>query len=120
MLVENGAKKVVTSDIAREDIAEVIEDAFRYDKMIIASPTYDGGLFPASELFLRELKSKNYQNRKVGIIENGSWAPMARKQIKDILGEMKNIEICDTVVSIKTRMNEKNREEMKTLIEEIM
>ena len=120
MLKENGAKKVVVSNLAREDIAEVIEDAFRYDKMIIATPTYDAGLFPTTELFLRELKHKNYQNRKIGIIENGSWAPMAAKNIKEIFDEMKDIKLCDTIVSIKTSMSEKNNEEMKTLVKEIL
>lgn len=120
MLKENGAKKVVVSDLAREDIAEVIEDAFRYDKMIIAAPTYDAGLFPATELFLRDLKHKNYQNRKVGIIENGSWAPMAAKNVKEILDGMKDIKICDTIVSIKTTMSDKNKEEMLALVKEIL
>ena len=120
MLKENGAKKIVVSDLAREDIAEVIEDAFRYDKMIIATPTYDAGLFPTTELFLRELKHKNYNNRKIGIIENGSWAPMAAKNIKEILNQMKNITVCDTTVTIKTRMNDKNIEEMNTLVKEIL
>ena len=120
MLEKHGAKKVVVSDLAREDIAEVIEDAFRYDKMIIAAPTYDAGLFPATELFLRDLKHKNYQNRKIGIIENGSWAPMAAKNVKEIFEGMKDITICDTIVSIKTSMSEKNREEMETLVKEIL
>ena len=120
MLIANGAKKVVVSDLAREDIAEVIEDAFRYDKMIIATPTYDAGLFPATELFLRDLKHKNYQNRKVGIIENGSWAPMAAKNVKEIFEGMKDIKICDTVVSIKTSMSDKNQEDMETLVKEIL
>lgn len=120
ILKENGAKKISISDLAREDIAEAIEDAFRYDKIIIATPTYDAGLFPTTELFLRELKHKNYQNKKVGIIENGSWAPMAAKCVRAILEEMKNIEICDTVVTIKTRMTEQNKEDMTKLVKEIL
>ena len=119
-LKENGAKKVTVSDLAREDIAEAVEDAFRYDKMIIATPTYDAGLFPATELFLRDLAHKNYQGRKVGIIENGSWAPMAAKNVKEILSGMKDITVCDTVVSIKTSMNDKNKEDMKLLVNEIL
>ena len=115
-----GAKKVVVSNLAREDIAEVIEDAFRYDKMIIATPTYDAGLFPHTELFLRELQHKNYQNKKVGIIENGSWAPMAAKCVKEILSKMKDIKICDTTVTIKTRINDANKEEMTKLANEIL
>ncbi|MGN1301689.1 MAG: FprA family A-type flavoprotein [Clostridia bacterium] len=120
MLKENGAKKVVASDLSREDMAEVIEDAFRYDKLIIASPTYDAGLFPTTEKFLRHLKHKNYQNRRIGIIENGSWAPMAAKLMKDIITDMKDIEICNTVVTIKTRLNDEAEEKMKTLVKEIL
>ena len=93
MLKENGAKKVVVSDLSREDMADVIENAFRYDKLIIASPTYDAGLFPTTEKFLRHLKHKNYQSRKIGIIENGSWAPMAAKLMKDIISDMKDIKV---------------------------
>ena len=119
ILKEKGAQKIVVTDLAREDMAEAIEDAFRYDKLIIATPTYDAGLFPHTELFLRELQHKNYQNKKIGIIENGSWAPMAAKCIKEIISSMKNIEICDTTVTIKTRMNNQNREEMKKLAKEI-
>ena len=120
MLKENGAKKVVVSDLSREDMAEIIEDAFRYDKLIIASPTYDAGLFPTTEKFLRHLKHKNYQNRKIGIIENGSWAPMAAKLMKDIITDMKDIEMCNTVVTIKTRLNDEAEEKMKTLVKEIL
>ncbi|MBR3152482.1 MAG: FprA family A-type flavoprotein [Clostridia bacterium] len=120
ILEESGAKKVAVSDLAREDIAEAIEDAFRYDKIIIATPTYDAGLFPTTETFLRDLKHKNYQNKKVGIIENGSWAPMAAKNVKEILEGMKNIEICDTVVTIKTRMSKQNEEDMKKLVNELL
>ncbi len=120
ILKENGIKKVVISDLARTDIAEVVEDAFRYDKLIIATPTYDAGLFPTTELFLRELKHKNFQNRKVGIIQNGSWAPMAAKLTQDILKDMKNIKICDTIVTIKTRFNDENIKQMNSLVNEIL
>ena len=120
ILKENGEENIVVSDLARADIAEVIEDAFRYDKLIIATPTYDAGLFPTTELFLRELKHKNYQKRKVGIIQNGSWAPMAAKCIKDILGEMKDINICENIVTIKTRMNDTNISEMNDLVKELL
>lgn len=119
MLKEKNVEKVVISDLAREDLAEVIEDAFRYDKMVIATPTYDAGLFPTTEIFLRDLKHKNYQNRKIGIIENGSWAPMAAKYVKEILGDMKDITIYEPTVTIKTSMNEKTIEEMQKLVNEI-
>ena len=120
LLTKNGAKKVVATDLARCDIAEAVEDAFRYDKLIIATPTYDAGLFPATETFVRDLKHKNYQNKKVGIIENGSWAPMAGKLLKDLFGEMKDISLCETSVTIKTRMTETNKQEMEKLCKEIL
>ena len=119
ILNERGEKKVTVSDLSRTDMAEAIEDAFRYDKLIIATPTYDAGLFPTTELFLRELKHKNYQSRKVGIIENGSWAPMAAKCVKEILDEMKDINVCKKIVTIKTKMNE-NDNDIIELIEEIL
>ena len=120
ILKETTTEKIVTSDLARADFSEVIEDAFKYDKMIIASPTYDAGLFPDTEKFLRTLKHKNFQNKKVGIIENGSWAPIAAKCMKEILADMKNIEICDQVVTIKTKMNKENEEQMRILINQLL
>lgn len=119
LLKQKNIEKIVAKDLARNDMAEVIEDAFRYDRLIIASPTYDGGLFPDTEKFLRQLKSKNYQNRKIGIIENGSWAAMVGKCVRDIVKDMKNIDICDPVVTIKTTMNDETIEKMKMLINEI-
>ena len=116
ILEEKTAEKIVVSDLSREDMAEVIEDAFRYDKMIIAAPTHDTELFPETEKFLRCLKHKNYQSRKVAIIENGSWAPMAAKYAKGILQEMKDIKIVEPTITIKTRMTDKNIEEMKELV----
>ena len=120
MLKENGAKKVIARDLSRDDMSETIEEAFRYDKMIIAAPTYEAGLFPTTEKFLRHLKNKNYQNRTVGIIENGSWAPMVAKNIKDILKDMTDIKICDTIVTIKTRLNNESEEKMKNLAKELL
>lgn len=120
ILKETTTEKIVTSDLVRTDFSEVIEDAFKYDKMIIASPTYDAGLFPDTEKFLRTLKHKNFQNKKVGIIENGSWAPIAAKYMKEILADMKNIEICEQVVTIKTKMNKENEEQMRILINQLL
>jgi len=120
ILKENGAKKVVLSDLSRDDMAETIEDAFKYDKLIIASPTYDAGLFPTTEKFLRHLKHKNYQNRKIALIENGSWAPMAAKCMKEIISELKDITLVEKVVTIKTKMTEENRKEMIELAKEIL
>lgn len=120
ILEEKGAKKVVLSDLARDDMAETLEDAFRYDKMIVAAPTYDTGLFPYMNSFLSHLKEKNYQKRKVGIIENGSWAPMAAKHMKDIISGMKEIEVCENVITIKTTMSEQNIKQMENLADEIL
>ena len=119
MLKETGEEKVVVSNLAREDMAEVLEDAFRYDRMILASPTYDMSLFPDTEKFLRRLKHKNYQNRKVGIIQNGSWAPASGKLMKDLFSEMKNIEIVEPMVTIKTRMTEETEKQMEELVKNI-
>lgn len=119
MLKENGVEKVVASDLSRDDMAEVIEDAFRYDRLIIATPTYDAGLFPTTEKFLRHLKHKNYQNRKIGIIENGSWAPMAAKLVQEILSDMKDITVYEPIVTIKTTMNEKTKEDLKNLAKNV-
>lgn len=120
ILKEAGAKKVVVSDLAREDMAEVIEDAFRYNSMILACPTYDAGLFPFMEKFLRHLKHKNFQNRTVGIIENGSWAPAAAKNMQEILEQMKDITIVEPIIHIKTTMSKENEEEMKELAKAIL
>lgn len=120
ILKENTDEKIVVSDLARSDMAEVIEDAFRYDKMIIATPTYDAGLFPTTEKFLRHLKHKNFQNRRVGIVENGSWAPMAGKFVKELLGEMKNLEIVEPTVTIKTRMTLSNEKELEELVKNLL
>ena len=120
LLKEETSQKIVVSDLAREDMAEVIEDAFRYDKMIIATPTYDAGLFPTTEKFLNHLKHKNFQNRKVAIIENGSWAPMSGKFVKEELCQMKDITIVDPMITIKTRMTKENIEQMKELIKNLI
>ncbi len=119
ILKENGAEKVVVSDLAREDMAEVIEDAFRYDRMVVMSATYDAGIFPVMEDFLNHLKAKNYNSRKVAVIENGSWAPMAGKKMAAIFGEMKNITLCDTTITIKSTMNDDNVKAMKVLAHEL-
>ena len=120
LLNKNGAKKVAVADLTRDDLAEAIEDAFRYDKVIFASSTYNAGVFPIMESFLTQLAHKNYQNKKVGIIENGTWAPMAGKVMKDIVSTMKNITLCDTIVTIKSRLNDESRVQMENLVKEIL
>ena len=112
--------KVVVADLSREDMAEVIEDAFRYDRMVVAAPTYDAGVFPVMEDFLRHLKSKAYQKRKVGVIENGSWAPMAGKIITGLLSEMKEIQLIDPVVTVKSSLNEESEQALESLAKELL
>lgn len=120
VLKEKGAKKVATADLARDDFAEAIEDAFRYDKIIFAASTYNATVFPIMASFLRQLAGKNYQNKKVGIIENGTWAPAAAKSMIDIISTMKNINLCENIVTIKSRLNESSREQMNKLATEIL
>ena len=119
ILKAKGYKKVSVADLSREDLHEAVEDAFRYSRMIVACATYDAGLFPIVETFVNHLKSKNYQNRSVGFIENGSWAPMAAKKLKEAFEGMKNIKIAETVVSIKSVMKDKDVEAMEKLADEM-
>ena len=120
ILEDCGAKKVAIADLSREDMHECVEDAFRYDKIILASSSYNMGVFTPMEQFLYHLKNKNYQNRKVGIIENGTWAPSAAKTMKEILSSMKDITICEKIVTIKSVLKEENKDEMKLLAEELL
>ncbi len=115
ILREKGNKKVVVSDLTREDWAEAVEDAFRYSTLVVASSSYNMRLFPPMEQFLDYLKERNYQKRKVAIIENGSWAPSAGRCMKKMLQEMKNLDIIEPTITIKSTMNEQNVEEMNKL-----
>lgn len=119
MLRAKGVEKVVVSDLAREDMAEVIEDAFRYDRMVVAGASYDGGVFPCMQDFLHHLQSKAYQNRTVGIIENGSWGPTAGRTMKAILETMKNVTIVDPMVTIKSAMKESDMPALEALADAI-
>ena len=112
--------KVAFTDLTRDDMAEAIEDAYRYSKLVIAAASYDGGVFPPMEDFLNRLGHKAYQKRKVGIIENGSWAPVAAKSMKAILDTMKDLTICDTVVSIKSTMKDADVAAMNALADELL
>ena len=120
ILEAKGAPKVVVADLSRDDMAEVIEDAFRYDRLVLAAATYDAGIFPCMEDFLHHLKAKNYQKRKVAFMENGSWAPMAAKIMKGIVEGFKNIEIVDPVVTIKSTMNDENIKTMEELADNLL
>lgn len=119
LLEERGVQKVAVADLTRDDMAEAIEDAFRYDRLVVACPTYDGALFPAVEDFLYHLKIKNYQSRRVALIENGTWAPMAGKKMKEYFEGMKNITLCDTAVTVKSTLNEASVEQLKALADEL-
>ena len=120
ILEELGETKVVLSDLSREDMAECIEDAFRYDRIILASSSYNFGLFTPMEQFLLHLKERNYQNRTIGIIENGTWAPTAGKCMKDILSEMKNITLIEPLVTIKSTLNTESKAELEKLAKNIV
>jgi flavorubredoxin len=119
MLRDRGVEKVVVSDLAREDMAEVVEDAFRYDRMVLAAASYDGGVFPCMQDFLHHLQSKAYQNRKVGLIENGSWAPSAGRTMKGILETMKNVTVAEPMVTIKSAMKDSDIPALEALADSI-
>lgn len=106
MLRNKGVDNVVITDLSRCDIAEAVEDAFRYDRMVLAAASYDAGVFPIMQYFLHHLQAKAFQNRTVGLIENGSWAPTAAKTMRNILETMKNITIVEPVVTIKSVLKE--------------
>ncbi len=120
ILNAKGAKKVAVADLSRDDMAEAVEDAFRYDKMILMAATYDGGVFPCMDHFIHHLKSKNYQKRKVGFVENGSWAPMAAKQMKSVIETLKDIDICEPVISIRSAMKDSDIKNMEKLADTIL
>ena len=120
ILKEKGAKKVVLADLTEEDWAEAVEDAFRYSHLIVASSSYNAGLFPPMKQFLDHLKERSYQNRTVGIIENGSWAPSAGKCMKGTLEEMKNINIIEPIITIKSTMSDENMKQMKEMANKIL
>ena len=120
ILKAKGAPKVAIADLSRADVAECVEDAFKYGKVILAASSYDAGVFPPMEDFLHHLKSKNYQKRRIGLIENGTWAPCSGKVMRSILETMKSSDICDTVVTIKSSMKADNVVAMEQLADEIL
>lgn len=120
VLTANGAAKVVVSDLSREDMAEAVEDAFRYDKIVLACATYDGGLFSPMQDFLYRLGHKNFQNKKVAFLENGSWGPMANRKMRELVGAMKNMTLCEHMVTIKSTMKEDDVAQMELLAQELL
>ena len=115
MLREKGVEKVVVSDLAREDMAEVIEDAFRYDRMVLCAASYDGGVFPCMQDFLHHLQSKAYQKRTIGMVENGSWAPCAAKAMREIVDTFKDVTVVEPLVTIRSTMKDSDRKTMEAL-----
>ena len=120
ILREKGAKKVVVSDLSRDDMAEVIEDAFRYPKIVVMAASYDGGVFPVMHDFLYHLQIKNYQKRLFGIVENGSWAPSAGRVMKEMIEAMKDCTIAEPLVTIRSRMKAADEEQLALLADSIL
>ena len=120
ILREKGAPKVVVTDLSRCDMAEAVEDAFRYSHMVVCAASYDADVFPPMHDFLHHLKLKNYQNRRVAIVENGSWAPTAGRVMRAMLEGMKNIAIVETMVTIRSRMKESDQPAMEQLAVELL
>ena len=118
-LKANGCPRVVVADLAREDMAECIEDAFRHGKLVLATITYNGGVFPLMQTFIDGLKERNFQNRTIGIIENGSWAPVAAKNIKSMMEGCKNLTWTETTVTIKSGVKEETKAQIKALADEL-
>lgn len=120
ILEAKGAKKVSFADLARDDMAEAIEDAFRYDKLVVAAATYDGGIFTPMENFLSQLAHKNYQKRKVAIVENGTWAPMAGRKMRELFGAMKEIDICENTATIRSAFKQCDVASLEALADELL
>ena len=119
ILREKG-ERVSTSDIARDDLHEAVEDAFRYDRLVLCSPTYDGGIMPIMEDFISHLRIKTYQNRKVAFVENGTWAPAAGKKMKEEMEAMKHITIVEPIVTVESAVKAKTIEDLKVLADALL
>ena len=120
ILREKGAPKVSVADLSRDDMAEAVEDAFRMDRLVVAAASYDGGVFPPMHDFLHHLQIKSYQKRKVGIVENGSWAPCAARVMRSMLETMKDVEIVEPVVTIRSRMKKADIPALEALADALL
>ena len=118
-LLENGCPKVVVNDLARCDMAEAVEDAFRYGKLVLATTTYNGDIFPFMREFINHLTERNFRNRKIAVIENGSWAPMAAKVMTKMLEGSKNLTVAENNVKIVCAMNDANKAQIEALAKEL-
>lgn len=120
LLEEKGASKVSIADLARDDMAECVEDAFRYDRLVVAAPTYEGDVMPVMSDFIRHLKIKAFQKRTVGIIQNGAWAPTAGKVMREQFETMKDIHVLDTVVTINATVKDADKAELAALADALL
>lgn len=120
ILLAKGCPKVAVADLSRDDVAECVEDAFKYGKTVLMAASYDGGVFAPMETFLHHLKSKAFQNRKVALVENGSWAPCANRAMSTVLEAMKNVTICENRVTIKSVMKDSDIPALEALADEIL
>jgi flavorubredoxin len=119
MLEKGGCEKVVVTDLARDDMAEAVEDAFRYGRLVLATTTYNADIFPFMRTFIEQLTERGYQNRTIAFIENGSWAPTAARVMRGLLDKCKNIKFAENVVTIKSALNAESEEALKKLAEEL-
>ncbi len=120
ILTKKGVKNVVLRDLVNDDMSEAVEDAFRYDKMVLAASSYNAEVFPPMEHFLNHLKGKNFQKRKIGIIENGTWAPSAAKSMLDIINKMKDINLCNNIITIKSTLKESDLQLLDNMANELI
>ena len=120
ILRARGAKKVVVADLCRDDMAEVIEDAFRLGRMVVCAASYDGDVFPPMHMFLWKLGMKGYQNRKVGIVENGSWAPSAGRAMRALLEPLKNVSIVEPQITIKSSLKKADLPGLEALADSLL
>lgn len=120
MLRARGAGKVAVTDLCRDDMAEAVEDAFRMDKMVVCASSYDNNVFPPMHMFLWKLQQKAYQNRTVGIVENGSWAPSAGREMKALLETMKDVRILEPMVTVRSSLNEESRQQLEQLADALL
>ena len=118
-LREKGCPKVTVADLARCDMAEAVEDAFRYSKLVLATTTYNAGIFPFMHTFIDHLTERNFQNRTVGLLENGSWAPTAAKTMKKLLEGSKNLAFTETTVMVKSALSDESRAQIEALAAEL-
>jgi flavorubredoxin len=120
LLKAKGCPKVAVADLARDDMPETVEDAFRYGKLVLATTTYNADIFPFMRTFIEHLVERNYQNRTIGLIENGSWAPMAAKVMKGLFEKSKGIVFCENMVTITSALNAASEAKLAALADELM